>query len=281
MKQGDAPLFVFVARDGEPLAPLREALTTQGAESLLVDQIEHARKLLDARDVAAVLFDTEGYGKAYVVMLCELVAAARTPVVLLGTDCEEIDQIIGLELGAADFLPRSSTPRLVLAKLRRLLAARTSPVTEAAAVTIGVLTLDRATRGVRVGDVLLIADHARIRPAVPAGPVPWPAARSRHHRPPPARPRERRRARHRYRGVADPAQADRGRDHVGAHRHALRARVPAASGPGRRRGRTQAAGSAARRRCRTARADAGGAVRSRLNRAPPGRYISTMSNCSW
>lgn len=156
MRQGETPLFVFVARDGAPLAPLREALTAQGAESLLVDQIEHARKLLDARDVAAVLFDTEGFGKAYVVMLCELVAAARTPVVLLGTECEEIDQIIGLELGAADFLPRASTPRLVLAKLRRLLATRPNVPAEAPALSVGVLTLDRATRGVRVGDVLLM-----------------------------------------------------------------------------------------------------------------------------
>jgi DNA-binding response OmpR family regulator len=156
MKPDEAPLFVFVARDGAPLAPLREALTAQGAESLLVDQIEHARKLLGARDVAAVLLDTEGFGKAYIVMLCELVAAARTPVVLLGAECEEIDQIIGLELGAADFLPRASTPRLVLAKLRRLLAARTSLVADAPALCVGLLTLDRGTRGVRVGDVLLM-----------------------------------------------------------------------------------------------------------------------------
>lgn len=155
MTRNEAPLFVFVARDGAPLAPLREALAAQGAESLLVDQLEHARKLLVARDVAAVLLDTEGFGKAYIVMLCELVAAARTPVVLLGTECEEIDQIIGIELGAADYLPRSATPRLVLAKLKRLLAAR-SAAAEAMIVTVGALQLDRSTRGVRVGDILLM-----------------------------------------------------------------------------------------------------------------------------
>lgn len=156
MMQAEAPLFLFVARDGgAPLAPLREALSARGAESLVVDQLEHARKLLVARNVAAVLLDTQGFGKAYIIMLCELVAAARTPVVLLGEDCEEIDQIIGIELGAADYLPRTATPRLVLAKLNRLLAAQ-SAAAEALLVTIGPLHLDRATRGVRVGDVLLI-----------------------------------------------------------------------------------------------------------------------------
>ena len=156
MMHAAAPLFLFVARDGgAPLAPLRQALAAQGAESLLVDQLEHARRVLLARDVAAVLLDTEGFGKGYVVMLCELVAATRTPVILLGAECEEVDQIIGIELGAADFLPRTSTPRLVLAKLNRLLAAR-SAAAEASLVTIGPLQLDRATRGVRVGDVLLI-----------------------------------------------------------------------------------------------------------------------------
>jgi DNA-binding response OmpR family regulator len=156
MMHAEPPLFLFVARDGgAPLAPLREALAAQGAESLLVDQLDHARKLLIARNVAAVLLDTEGFGKAYIVMLCELVAAARTPVVLLGAECEEIDQIIGIELGAADFLPRTATPRLVLAKLKRLLAER-SAAAEAITVTVGSLQLDRATRGVRVGDVLLM-----------------------------------------------------------------------------------------------------------------------------
>jgi two-component system response regulator ParR len=155
MIQVEAPLFLFVARDGGPLTPLREALTVHGAESMVVDQLEHARKLLLARDVAAVLLDIEGFGKSYIVMLCELVAAALTPVILLGAEYEEIDQIIGIELGAADFLPRTATPRLVLAKLNRLLAAR-SAAAESMLVTVGPLQLDRATRGVRVGDVLLM-----------------------------------------------------------------------------------------------------------------------------
>jgi len=155
MPAPDRPLFLFVARAAAPLAPLCEALAAQGAESLVVDQLDAARRLLVARDVAAVLLDTEGFGKAYIVMLCELVAAARTPVILLGAECEEIDQIIGIELGAADFLPRATTPRLVLAKLKRLLADRAAAA-EASIVSVGPLQLDRATRGVRVGDVLLM-----------------------------------------------------------------------------------------------------------------------------
>jgi DNA-binding response OmpR family regulator len=155
MIQVEAPLFLFVARDGAPLEPLRQALAAHGAESLLVDQLEHARKLLLARDVDAVLLDVEGFGKSYIVMLCELVAAASTPVILLGAECEEIDQIIGIELGAADFLPRTATPRLVLAKLNRLIAAR-SVAAEAMLVTVGPLQLDRASRSARVGDVLLM-----------------------------------------------------------------------------------------------------------------------------
>lgn len=151
----DPPLFLFVARGGAPLAPLREALAAQGAQALLVQELEAARRLLVARDVAAVLLDIEGFGKAYIVMLCELVAAARTPVILLGVECEEIDQIIGIELGAADFLPRTAAPRLVLAKLKRLLADRAAAA-EASMVAVGPLHLDRATRGVRIGDVLLL-----------------------------------------------------------------------------------------------------------------------------
>jgi DNA-binding response OmpR family regulator len=148
-------LFLFVARDAQPLAPLREALAGHGAETVLVDHLEQARRLLVARDVSAVLLDTDGFGKGYIVMLCELVCAARTPVVLLGAQCEEIDQIIGIELGAADFLPRTASPRLVLAKLKRLLAARAAAA-EAVVVTVGPLHLDRATRGVRVGDILIM-----------------------------------------------------------------------------------------------------------------------------
>jgi DNA-binding response OmpR family regulator len=154
-RPNESLLFLFVARDAQPLAPLREALAAHGAETVLVDHLEQARRLLVARDVSAVLLDADGFGKGYIVMLCELVSAARTPVVLLGAECEEIDQIIGIELGAADFLPRSASPRLVLAKLKRLLAARAAAA-QGVVVTVGPLHLDRATRGVRVGDILMM-----------------------------------------------------------------------------------------------------------------------------
>jgi DNA-binding response OmpR family regulator len=55
---------------------------------------------------------------------------SSTPLIMLTARVEEADQLIGLELGADDYIPKPFSPRVVVARVRALLR-RTDPAMEA------------------------------------------------------------------------------------------------------------------------------------------------------
>ena len=94
-------------------------------------------------------------------LLRELRRSDSTPVLMLTARGEDVDTVVGLELGADDYLPKPCNPRVLVARLRALLrrgAARTRPGGEAV-VQIGDLRLDPRARSVRVSgrDAMLTA----------------------------------------------------------------------------------------------------------------------------
>ena len=67
---------------------------------------------------------------------------------------EDVDRIVGLEIGADDYLPKPFNPRELVARIRAILR-RTKPVRAADAVpevlSVGDVELDPATRSVSAG----------------------------------------------------------------------------------------------------------------------------------
>lgn len=82
----------------------------------------------------------------------ELGTAMRTvPVLMLTAKGDPMDRVVGLELGADDYLAKPFEPRELLARMRALLRRRNYAGTEAAAVLrFGRLEIDPAARCVRV-----------------------------------------------------------------------------------------------------------------------------------
>ena len=82
------------------------------------------------------------------------------PIVMLTARGEVMDRIVGLELGADDYLPKPFEPRELVARLQTVLRRRVSPPAGAAVVAPGVLVfdgllIDPARRSVtRLGQVL-------------------------------------------------------------------------------------------------------------------------------
>jgi len=76
----------------------------------------------------------------------------RTPIVMLTAKGEDVDRIIGLEMGADDYLPKPFNPRELLARINAVLRRRGAeespgaPSSGAESVVFGDFVLDLATR---------------------------------------------------------------------------------------------------------------------------------------
>ena len=73
----------------------------------------------------------------------------NTPVLMLTARGEPMDRVVGLEIGAADYLAKPFEPRELLARLRALLRRAHAPV-RASVLRFGRLEIDRDARAVRV-----------------------------------------------------------------------------------------------------------------------------------
>src|SRR5439155_21405274 len=79
----------------------------------------------------------------------ELRAKHETPVLMLTPRGDAADRIVGLELGADDYLPKPFQPRELLARLRAVLR-RGKSGGRAAPLRFGSPEIDRDSRSVRV-----------------------------------------------------------------------------------------------------------------------------------
>jgi two-component system phosphate regulon response regulator OmpR len=79
----------------------------------------------------------------------------KTPIVMLTAKGEDVDRIIGLEMGADDYLPKPFNPRELLARINAVLRRKGpmevpgAPSQEDITVTFGDFTLNLATRALK------------------------------------------------------------------------------------------------------------------------------------
>jgi two-component system phosphate regulon response regulator OmpR len=84
----------------------------------------------------------------------QLRAKSDMPVLMLTARGDAVDRIVGLELGADDYLPKPFEPRELLARLRSILRRRSRADASApAALRFGRLEIDTAARAVRLDGV--------------------------------------------------------------------------------------------------------------------------------
>ena len=123
-----------------------------GAEGLAALQ----REPFDALILDVMLPDRDGFA------LCsEIRAASDIPVLMLTARGEATDRVVGLELGADDYLPKPFNPRELLARVRAILRRRKGAVGGSGdALRFGRLEIDRGARTVRVdGDERPLTSH--------------------------------------------------------------------------------------------------------------------------
>jgi DNA-binding response OmpR family regulator len=78
-----------------------------------------------------------------------------TPIILLTARVEESDRVLGLELGADDYVTKPFSPRELVARVRAVLRRSEKPTPEAEVLRAGDVVLDRVSHFVKVGDRLV------------------------------------------------------------------------------------------------------------------------------
>jgi two-component system phosphate regulon response regulator OmpR len=113
-----------------------------GREGLAaIDRMEFDAIILDV-----MLPDSDGFE------ICRNIRTrSQTPVLMLTARGEEMDRIIGLEIGADDYLAKPFNPRELVARIRAILRrGRGSVAPEDAELRFGRLQIDRGSRMVRI-----------------------------------------------------------------------------------------------------------------------------------
>src|SRR6266498_1894061 len=77
-------------------------------------------------------------------------ATARLPIVMLTAKGDEVDRVLGLEIGADDYVVKPFSPKELLARVRAVLR-RSRPAPGSAPTTLGALTIDPGIHTVSVG----------------------------------------------------------------------------------------------------------------------------------
>jgi two-component system phosphate regulon response regulator OmpR len=80
----------------------------------------------------------------------QLRAKYDTPVLMLTARGDAVDRIVGLELGADDYLPKPFEPRELVARLRAIMRRRVRGTSDEKSLRFGRLELDTAARAVRL-----------------------------------------------------------------------------------------------------------------------------------
>ncbi|MCM3872505.1 MAG: response regulator transcription factor [Pyrinomonadaceae bacterium] len=108
-----------------------------------------ARRALDGQHSIVVL-DVMLPGLNGLDVLRQIRALSRIPVLMLTARGDDVDRIVGLEIGADDYLPKPFNPRELAARIRAILR-RSAPEDdlETARIAVGDLEIETGTRLVR------------------------------------------------------------------------------------------------------------------------------------
>ena len=132
---------------------LRRYLTQEGFDVLLAEDGKSLNRQLTRETVDLIVLDLMLPGEDGLT-ICRRLRAANdnTPIIMLTAKVEEVDRIVGLEVGADDYLSKPFNPRELLARINAVLRRRPAleapgaPAKEPMTVNFGPFEFDLALR---------------------------------------------------------------------------------------------------------------------------------------
>ena len=117
-----APAFILIVEDEPKLAVLlADYLKASGHETAWIGNGLDVIPAIRAREPDLVLLDLMLPGRDGLDICRELRSFSELPVIMMTARVEEIDRLLGLELGADDYICKPYSPREVVARCRAVL----------------------------------------------------------------------------------------------------------------------------------------------------------------
>ncbi len=131
MSQGNparANRIAIVDDDARIRDLLRRYLVQEGFEVLLAEDGKGLNRLLTRETIDLIVLDLMMPGEDGL-SICRRLRATKdaTPIIMLTAKVEDVDRIVGLEIGADDYLPKPFNPRELLARINAVLRRRPPP----------------------------------------------------------------------------------------------------------------------------------------------------------
>ncbi len=155
--------MLLIDDDVELCGLLREFLKREGFS---VDVEHEGRRGLERAAAGGwdlVILDVMLPGMDGFAILRELRKRGRTPILMLTARGEDVDRIVGLELGADDYLAKPFNPRELAARIRAILRRTEPQAAERGPVEVNGVTLDPASREVAVDGQQVEVTTLRVR----------------------------------------------------------------------------------------------------------------------
>ena len=118
---GDTPHILLVDDERSIREPLAQFLTRQGFRVSQAGDADQARTRLSAYAIDLVILDVMMPGEDGLSLTRHIRATSEVPVILLTARTEETDRIVGLEMGADDYVVKPFSPRELATRAKVIL----------------------------------------------------------------------------------------------------------------------------------------------------------------
>ena len=117
----EEPHILLVDDEREIREPLASYLSRNGVRVTKAENAAVARQMLSAYAIDLVLLDIMMPGEDGLGLAGFIRATTNIPVILVTAKTEEMDRVVGLEIGADDYVTKPFSPRELLARIKAVL----------------------------------------------------------------------------------------------------------------------------------------------------------------
>lgn len=124
------PTLLIVDDDAGIRDLLNEFLSQHGFQLFLAADGKAMRAILKEQSIDLIILDIMLPGEDGLTLCRQLRAQSQIPILMLTAIGEEVDRIVGLEMGADDYLGKPFHPRELLARIKAILRRAQNPTAE-------------------------------------------------------------------------------------------------------------------------------------------------------